>query len=55
MDQLNLRTIPAMGFRFRKRIRILPGFRINLSKTGISTSQTTLVLIAAVVALMVLL
>jgi hypothetical protein len=38
MDQLNLRTILAMGFRFRKRIRILPGFRINLSKTGISTS-----------------
>ncbi|MCX7174138.1 MAG: DUF4236 domain-containing protein [Proteobacteria bacterium] len=27
-----------MGFRFRKRIRILPGFWFNLSKSGISTS-----------------
>ena len=27
-----------MGFRFQKRIKILPGLRINLSKTGISTS-----------------
>lgn len=27
-----------MGFRFQKRIRILPGVHINLSKTGISTS-----------------
>lgn len=27
-----------MGFRFRKRIKILPGFWFNLSKSGISTS-----------------
>ena len=27
-----------MGFRFQRRIRILPGLRINLSKTGVSTS-----------------
>jgi hypothetical protein len=27
-----------MGFRFQKRISILPGVRINLSKSGISTS-----------------
>jgi hypothetical protein len=27
-----------MGFRFQKRIRILPGLRVNLSKTGLSTS-----------------
>jgi hypothetical protein len=27
-----------MGFRFRKTIRILPGIRLNLSKTGVSTS-----------------
>jgi len=27
-----------MGFRFQKRIRILPGVRINLSKGGVSTS-----------------
>jgi len=27
-----------MGFRFQKRIRILPGVRINLSKSGVSTS-----------------
>lgn len=27
-----------MGFRFQKRIKILPGVRINLSKTGVSTS-----------------
>lgn len=27
-----------MGWRFRKSIRILPGVRINLSKSGISTS-----------------
>jgi hypothetical protein len=25
-----------MGFRFQKRIRILPGLRLNVSKTGIS-------------------
>jgi hypothetical protein len=27
-----------MGFRFRKRIKLLPGVSINLSKSGISTS-----------------
>ncbi|RXR29156.1 DUF4236 domain-containing protein [Sphingobium fluviale] len=27
-----------MGFRFRKSVKILPGFRINLSKSGVSTS-----------------
>lgn len=27
-----------MGFRFRKTIRLLPGVRLNLSKSGISTS-----------------
>lgn len=27
-----------MGFRFQKRIKIAPGIKINLSKSGISTS-----------------
>ena len=27
-----------MGIRFRKTIKILPGLRFNLSRTGISTS-----------------
>lgn len=27
-----------MGFRFQKRIKILPGVSINLSKSGVSTS-----------------
>ena len=27
-----------MGWRFRKSIKIMPGVRINLSKTGVSTS-----------------
>lgn len=27
-----------MGFRFRKKIKLLPGVSINLSKSGISTS-----------------
>jgi hypothetical protein len=27
-----------MGLRFNRRIRILPGIRINLSKSGVSTS-----------------
>lgn len=27
-----------MGWRFQKRIRILPGVTLNLSRTGISTS-----------------
>ena len=27
-----------MGFRFRKSIKILPGIRLNLSKSGVSAS-----------------
>ncbi|MEM6613962.1 MAG: DUF4236 domain-containing protein [Cyanobacteria bacterium P01_C01_bin.72] len=27
-----------MGFRFRKKIKLLPGISINLSKSGLSTS-----------------
>ena len=27
-----------MGFRFQKRIRIFPGVRLNISKSGLSTS-----------------
>ena len=27
-----------MGFRFRKSFKLLPGIRINLSKSGVSTS-----------------
>jgi hypothetical protein len=27
-----------MGFRFRKSIKIIPGIRLNISKSGISTS-----------------
>lgn len=27
-----------MGFRLRKRIKLLPGLWLNLSKTGVSTS-----------------
>jgi uncharacterized protein DUF4236 len=27
-----------MGFRFRRSVRLAPGFRINLSKTGASLS-----------------
>ena len=27
-----------MGFRFSRRIRILPGLRLNLSKSGVSAS-----------------
>ena len=27
-----------MGFRFNRRIRILPGIRVNIGKKGISTS-----------------
>jgi len=27
-----------MGFRFQKRIKLLPGVGINLSKSGVSTS-----------------
>lgn len=27
-----------MGFRFRRTIRVIPGIRLNLSRSGISTS-----------------
>ena len=27
-----------MGFRFQKRLRILPGVTLNISKSGVSTS-----------------
>ncbi len=27
-----------MGFRFRRTIKVLPGIRLNLSKSGVSTS-----------------
>jgi hypothetical protein len=30
-----------MGFRFTKRIKIIPGIRVNLSKSGVSTSIGT--------------
>lgn len=30
-----------MGFRFQKRIKLLPGVTINLSKKGVSTSLGT--------------
>lgn len=30
-----------MGFRFQKRIKIMPGVTINLSKSGVSTSIGT--------------
>lgn len=30
-----------MGFRFQRRIKIAPGLRLNISKTGISTSVGT--------------
>src|SRR5215471_17285908 len=31
----------AMGFRFHRSIRMLPGFRLNLSKSGVSASVGT--------------
>jgi hypothetical protein len=31
----------AMGFRFRRSIKILPGVRLNVSKSGVSTSIGT--------------
>ena len=31
----------AMGFRFHRSIRLLPGLRLNLSKSGVSTSIGT--------------
>lgn len=30
-----------MAFRFQKRIKIAPGLRLNISKTGVSTSIGT--------------
>ena len=32
-----------MGFRFRKSIKIFPGIRVNLSKSGITADYTCLV------------
>jgi hypothetical protein len=32
------KKVSAMAIRFRKSIKIMPGVRINISKTGISTS-----------------
>lgn len=32
------RTTRAMGFRFRKSVKIAPGVRVNVSKSGVSTS-----------------
>jgi hypothetical protein len=29
---------PAMGFRFHRRIRLMPGVRLNIGKRGVSTS-----------------
>jgi Protein of unknown function (DUF4236) len=31
----------AMGFRFNRRVRLLPGLRLNFGKTGVSTSIGT--------------
>lgn len=36
-DLLHLESY-IMGFRFRKSIKLFPGVRINLSKSGVSTS-----------------
>ena len=30
-----------MGFRFQRRVKILPGVRVNISKGGVSTSLGT--------------
>ena len=30
-----------MGFRFRRTVRLFPGFRLNLSKSGVSASVGT--------------
>jgi hypothetical protein len=30
-----------MGFRFRRTVRLLPGLRLNLSKSGVSASVGT--------------
>ena len=29
-----------MGFRFRRRVKLFPGFWLNFSKSGVSTSTT---------------
>jgi hypothetical protein len=34
-------TISTMGFRFRRTFRLLPGLRLNLSKSGVSASVGT--------------
>ena len=33
-----IRQYEAMGFRFRKSFKVMPGVRINLSKTGVGAS-----------------
>jgi hypothetical protein len=38
MIDVHNRTGGIMGFRFRKSIKILPGVRLNFSKSGFSTS-----------------
>ena len=38
---MQVRYANAMGFRFSRRIRILPGIRINVGKRGVSTSFGT--------------
>jgi|SRR5690349_5736813 len=35
------RIVPAMGFRFSRRIKLFPGVRLNVSKSGVSTSVGT--------------
>ena len=30
--------LPGMGFRFRRSIKLFPGLKVNVSKTGISES-----------------
>ncbi len=36
--RLGLPRVDVMGFRFFRRVRIAPGFRLNLSKRGVSLS-----------------
>jgi hypothetical protein len=39
MDEFAVQvTIGGMGFRFRRTLKILPGIRLNLSRSGVSTS-----------------
>ena len=36
--QLAHNSLDAMGFRFQKRVKLLPGIALNFSKSGVSTS-----------------